>query len=208
MAKCRFWEDCKSFGNSIQSPWIVMGDFNDIASTDEQWRSISINNNCLQKFVDSFSLCGMLDPGYSDPNYTWCRFAGNRVVQLRRLDRMLWNIEAQLAFLEGNVLVLPRVHSNHNPIMFIDQVGRPPDQNARPFRFEAAWLLRSDYKNIWTNVVASSAHNIEGIISSVTKESIRWNKQTFGDIFSRKKRLETRIRGIQAASNYSTSTDL
>ncbi|XP_019163505.1 PREDICTED: uncharacterized protein LOC109159849 [Ipomoea nil] len=150
------------------SPWIVIGDFNDIASIGEQWGS-------------------------------------NRVVQLRRLDRVLWNLNAQHSFPEGKIMVLPRLHSDHNPIMFVEQAGRPPDPSNRPIRFEAAWLTREDYKRIWKDAAALGDHNIEALISSVTKESLHWNKKVFGNIFNRKKRLEARIRGIQLANNYATS---
>nr|GMC67909.1 LINE-type retrotransposon LIb DNA [Ipomoea batatas] len=44
---------------------------------------------------------------------------GNRVVQRRRLDRVLWNMESQINFHEAKVAVLPRLHFDHHPIMFM-----------------------------------------------------------------------------------------
>ncbi|XP_031111750.1 uncharacterized protein LOC116015713 [Ipomoea triloba] len=156
LAKCRFWENCRTFASSIQGPWIVLGDLNDIATSEEQWGSSSINNNLLEKFVESYSACGFLDMGASGPKFTWYRFAGNRVTQMRRLDRVLWNINAQIEFLEAKVVILPRVCSNHNPVLFIEKAGSPPNRDIRPSRFEAAWLMREDYNLISEEAVERS----------------------------------------------------
>lgn len=51
LSKCRFWNYCNALANSMQVPWIVLGDLNDIAANDEQWGSSSVNNSFLQTFV-------------------------------------------------------------------------------------------------------------------------------------------------------------
>lgn len=208
LAKNRFWNYCKTIANAIQDPWMVIGDLNDIASVEEQWGSSSINNTTLQTFVDAYSDCGLIDPGSSGPKFTWGRAVGNRMIQMRKLDRALWNIEAQVAFPEAKIMVLSRLCSDHNPIMFLDEAGNPPDRNLRPVRFEAAWLPRGDYRTIWKEAANKPETNMVEIINNVTCNSITWNKNVFGNIFKRKRRLEARILGIQCAHNYSSSWDL
>lgn len=46
------------------------------------------------------------------------------------------------------------------------------------------------------------------IITRVTQKSMEWNRNVFGNIFKRKKRLEDRIHGIQRANNYCYSREL
>lgn len=70
LAKQRFWEECKVFSDSVNSPWIVLGDFNDISSPDEQWGSETTNTRSIQRFVDAFSNCGLIDPGAAGPKFT------------------------------------------------------------------------------------------------------------------------------------------
>ncbi|XP_019178824.1 PREDICTED: uncharacterized protein LOC109173957 [Ipomoea nil] len=94
MAKNRFWESCKQFSNSIRGAWILLGDLNDIAASDEQWGSDVVNHVGMQRFSDAFNACGLFNPGVSGSKFTWCRYVGNRVTQLRRLDRILWNMTA------------------------------------------------------------------------------------------------------------------
>ncbi|XP_019162696.1 PREDICTED: uncharacterized protein LOC109159124 [Ipomoea nil] len=208
LAKSRFWEECKLFSNSIQGPWILMGDLNDIAMVEEQWGSEFINIPGMQRFTDAFSNCGLIDPGSVGTKFTWCRFVGNRVTQMRRIDRVLWNMDAQLAFPEAKVVILPRLHSDHNPILFMDAAGSPPDRNLRPFRFEAAWLNRDDYGLIWKNATNGGDQEIVNILGDITEKSKAWNRDVFGNIFKRKRDLEARIRGIQSNPYYATSRGL
>ncbi|XP_031096869.1 uncharacterized protein LOC116001112 [Ipomoea triloba] len=208
MAKQRFWENCKLLGTNIQGPWIVIGDLNDIASEDEQWGSEATCNASLQRFVDAYSSCGLVDLGHSGPKFTWCRSVGNRITQMRRLDRTLWNTAAQLAFPEGKTVVLPRLCSDHNPVLFMDVAGIPSNQNVRPKRFEAAWLTREDYGTIWRDATRIRDRNMADIISDITEQSFLWNRNVFGNIFNRKRHLEARILGIQQELDYTSSARL
>ncbi|XP_031127486.1 uncharacterized protein LOC116029577 [Ipomoea triloba] len=207
-AKAHFWEYCKGIGSNLNVPWIVMGDLNDIAKVEEQWGSDSVNNTNLERFVDAYGSCGLIDPGYSGQKFTWSRMVGNRVTQMRRLDRVLWNVEAQLAFPKGKTVVLPRLSSDHNPLLFIDVAGTPPNNNCRPKRFEAAWLSRDDYGNIWKDATRPGTRDMVDVITDVTKQSFLWNQNVFGNIFKRKRQLTARIQGIQENVHYASSRGL
>ncbi|XP_031126953.1 uncharacterized protein LOC116029190 [Ipomoea triloba] len=208
VAKKRFWDNCKVLGDNLQGPWIVIGDLNDIASGEEQWGSESTCNTSLQRFVDAYSSCGLFDPGHVGPKFTWCKTVGNRVTQMHRLDRALWNTEAQLAFPEGKTVVLPILCSDHNPILFMDAAGLPPNQNSRPRRFEAAWLTREDYGTIWKDATRIRDRSMADIITDITEQSFSWNRNVFGNIFNRKRHLEARILGIQQALSYTSLASL
>lgn len=208
LAKSRLWEECKAFGNSVHCPWLVLGDFNDISSTHEQWGSVSTNIRNIQRFVDAFGNCGLMNPGAAGPSFTWHRTAGNRVIQMRRLDKVLWNMNAQLAFPEAKVVNLPRLHSDHNPVLFIDEAGSPPERHIRPIRFEAAWLSRADYGIIWKDAMSNTNRSFDDITSEISTKTIQWNKNVFGNILNRKKRLEVKINNIQMDQNYPSSVAL
>ncbi|XP_019155168.1 PREDICTED: uncharacterized protein LOC109152041 [Ipomoea nil] len=173
-----------------------------------QWGSDVINNFSLQKFSDAVSMCGLFDPGVSGNKFTWCRYVGNRVTQLRLLDRVLWNMTAQLSFPEAKVVTLPRLHSDHNPLMFKDSAGDPPNRELCPFRFEAAWLSRNDYELIWKAASMLEDRNIDAIISDLITQSKQWNKDVFGNIFKNKRQMEARIWGIQQHPKFMISGNL
>ncbi|XP_031130731.1 uncharacterized protein LOC116032362 [Ipomoea triloba] len=175
VAKKRFWDNCKVIGDKLQGPWVVMGDLNDIASEEEQWGSDNICNATLQKFADAYSGCRLLDPGHAGPKFTWYRTVGNRVTQMRRLDRLLWNVEAQFAFPE---------------VLFMDVAGSPPNSNIRPKRFEAAWLTREDYATIWKDATRVTERSMVDIIADITEQSFAWNRNVFGNALERNLTME------------------
>jgi CRISPR/Cas system-associated endonuclease Cas3-HD len=45
-------------------------------------------------------------------------------------------------------------------------------------------------------------------LNNLTTHLKKWNKETFGDIFKRKKEILSRLNGIQNSSNYGYSTFL
>lgn len=62
----------------------------------------------------------------------------------KRLDKVLCNVDWRLHFQEGFVKVLPRVQSDHYPLLVLPE-GEPNHGINRPFRFKAAWMTHSDF---------------------------------------------------------------
>ncbi|XP_031127599.1 uncharacterized protein LOC116029695 [Ipomoea triloba] len=144
-----FWIECKTFSDALSGPWVMMGDFSDIASLNDHWGSEQINMSNLDRFCSAYSDCGLMEVSSTGPNFTWLRQIGGRTVTRKKLDHVFWNLEAQEAFPEAKARVLARTHSDHHPISFDSRAGAAPDRSARPFRFEAAWISPEDYKEIW-----------------------------------------------------------
>lgn len=71
---------------------------------------------------------------------------------------------------------------------------------------EATWLTDISFKNVVSN--AWICENIFDCFQNFTKEAIIWNKNVFGDIFRKKKRLRARIEGIQKAQDLLFSHNL
>ena len=68
----------------------------------------------------------------------------------------------------------------------------------KPFRFEAAWLTAPDIDQV-VRQCWSSGFSMEVITSQCAEGLQDWNRQTFGKIFFRKKRLYARLFGVQKA---------
>ncbi|XP_019179618.1 PREDICTED: uncharacterized protein LOC109174845 [Ipomoea nil] len=201
-AKEVFWNECRSYSSSFQDPWIMLGDFNDITGHSDQWGSGDIVSSAVDRFLEASNDCGLMDLGTAGLRFSWYRKVGDRITLRRKLDRVFWNMDAQLLFPEGKAHILPCTHSDHHPIQFASNAGSPPDRRERPFRFEAAWLLRDDYRNVWHQAWRAHPGDISGAIDKVGKLSKDWNHKTFGNIFHRKKNLQARIAGIQSSPNY------
>lgn len=100
-------------------------------------------------------------------------------------------------FPDAVVSHLPRVGFDHSPIL-VKCVGGQQDQGNKAFRFQAAWLTHLEFKQVvgssW-NKEASLKENTTSMASVLGN----WNRETFGNIHRKKRRLLARLDGIQRA---------
>uniref|UniRef100_A0A151UGD4 Ribonuclease H protein At1g65750 family n=1 Tax=Cajanus cajan TaxID=3821 RepID=A0A151UGD4_CAJCA len=117
--------------------------------------------------------CDLLDLGYFGNKYTW-----------------------QLLFPEANLEVLTRFHSDHNPIFLrCGLVQRR--RGVRPFLFEAAWATHEGFNDIVKLAWCGEGGNVLNALQATREESIKFNREVFGNNFRRKKSLEARLNGVQ-----------
>lgn len=145
-------------------------------------------------FWNILDTCGLLDLNTTGGKFTWHRTQGYKQMA-KRLDR-LSNLQWRLLFPEAFIEVLCRMHSDHNPLLL--RMGWIPQATGpKPFRFEAAWITHDDYQgvvqNAWNRRLGSPMESLE----HVKEQSIIFNKEVFGSIFKRKRKIEARIKGIQ-----------
>lgn len=87
---------------------------------------------------------------------------------------------------------MTRVNSGHCPIL----VKLEPHVNLnipRPFRFQPCWLSHPEFLEVdsWRN-----ASSLTIVINGFTTATKVWNKNVFGNIFAKKKKIEARLNGI------------
>ncbi|XP_031093139.1 uncharacterized protein LOC115997717 [Ipomoea triloba] len=100
-AKDVFGEDRRAYSSSFKDPWIMLGDFNDITGySDQLWGTAKIASSTVDRFMESMNDYGLIDLSTSEPSFSWSLKLGDRVIIRRKLDRVLWNMEAQLLFSE------------------------------------------------------------------------------------------------------------
>ena len=103
----------------------------------------------------------------------------------------------RLLYLEATIEHLAHVNSDHNPILL--NLERPMGLGlVRSFRFQPGWLSHPDFPNLvrdaWRNDQA-----LDIVVTSFTAFAKRWNKEVFGNLFNRRKRIEARLKGVQKA---------
>lgn len=108
-----------------------------------------------------------------------------------------------LAFPEGPVLTLPRLVSDHNPIMFCARNNHVINnkKEARPFPFGAAWLTHEVFDQLFNDNWLKSPHSLPDAIMAVTEGVKECKEKVFGNILAKKRKLVSRINGIQRAWN-------
>lgn len=127
----------------------MLGDFNAITSEDEKvggGPNLNANSHNFRHFLFDAQL---LDLGFKGPAYTWtnCQDTSNAIYE--RLDRVVANIQWTQMHPEAYVNHLPRVHSDHMPILLRTKRNFP---NPRRFRVEHWWFMADDFKQAWEEV--------------------------------------------------------
>ncbi|XP_058782174.1 uncharacterized protein LOC131656479 [Vicia villosa] len=143
------WEELHKLAEDTHGPWLVAGDFNDIAHIEEKRGGVKASMSRCTRFRNSLQMCKLTDLEARGPKFTWrgpVFHGGQRIYE--KLDRAVSNDEWRLLFPEAFVKVLMRVEfSDHHPII----INLKEDKHVkyhRPFRFENAWLLNETYDSM------------------------------------------------------------
>ena len=163
-----------------------------------------MNINRAFKFQECLDTCKMISIGFSSARYTW---SNNRpLMQLvqERIDRVFVNVEWNALFPESCVEHLERGHSDHCPVkMHWDRA-----QGIRqgwPFRFKPIWLSHPSFQSIMRDAQANPSSLLHAVSKFIDKDKV-WNRNVFGNLFHQKKRILSRLRGVQIALSNNPTT--
>lgn len=170
-------------------PWIIGGDFNTIIDQSEKKGGRPYSRKAMEEFQEFISDAGLLDAGYEGEPYTWC---SNEVSQRRtwiRLDRVLNNLEALSYFPQIRVCHLPRIQSDHCPLVLSLFEER---KYYGSFKFQRQWIQEQFFKetmeNEWHIFQADTPwHRLYGRLKHVKRKLKEWSKET------RKEKQQQRI---------------
>jgi hypothetical protein len=192
--RCLFWDYLVDLRTRINQPWALIGDLNEILLPSEQ-RGGVFSQTRASRFGNMLDRCGFMDLNYFGSKFTWNRqCVGGRSLS-KRLDRGVCDHEWRMSFQEATVEHLVRRHSDHNPLLL--RCNQVSNRGHRPFRFQAAWCTHTSYSNVVLNAWNKGNGSVVASLQSVEKDSLTFNEEHFGNIFRRKKHLESRMRGIQ-----------
>ncbi|KAI9107301.1 hypothetical protein K1719_021689 [Acacia pycnantha] len=176
----------------MAEPWLLAGDFNEIKTPMEQRGGGRVNETRCSKFNDWIQDCSLIDLEANGPFYTWKgpKWDGLERVY-KRLDRCLCNVLWQAQFVNAVIKVIPRVCSDHHPIVVCLEAENRCCR-VRPFRYEVAWQLHENFEEIVRESWKGDAEvNLK--LSCLQQNLMQWNKDTFGKIEGRKRRILNRL---------------
>ncbi|KAI9080833.1 hypothetical protein K1719_037142 [Acacia pycnantha] len=121
-------------------------DFNEIKTLLEQKGGGRVSESRCKKFNEWIQNCSLLDLETSGPFFTWKgpKWEGLERV-FKRLDRCLCNVRWFETFEDAEVRVIPRVGSDHHPLL-IKMVMDPSRAGIRNFMYEVAWQMHGEFK--------------------------------------------------------------
>ncbi|KAF7827992.1 LINE-type retrotransposon LIb DNA [Senna tora] len=183
------WPVIENIATNYSLPLIIAGDFNEIASTNEQRGGASPNIQRCTEFQNWINRCKLIDVVPAGPFYTWegPKRQGQEKLY-KRLDRVLCSANWRTEFSDASTKCLTKLHSDHHPILLSTEEQVASTQN-RPFRFEACWhgqwteelhdirnIIMEFYKNLFSKEDGGQNYDLSQIpwpaIETSTWESI------------------------------------
>ena len=174
------WENLTQVAQLHNMPWLLLGDFNEVLSSEDKFGGRSINLNRALDFKECLDTCSLLDLGFSGPKFTWSNLRQVSDLFLECIDRCFANPSWRLLYPEAFVTHLPRVFSDHCPVLL--ELSKPPPASInKPFRFQTMWLHHPEFHD-----VVRGAWEQESILPSAiklfTSRVTYWNKTVFGNL--------------------------
>ena len=113
------WNLLKHLSTRISSPWVCIGDYNEILSSEETEGRLPRLEHLMQNFSSTLLYCGLIDMGFTGNMFTW------------------ENGREGEAFVNSS-------YSDHVPILLNTQVERYTRRNRKiSKRFEEKWVVPS-----------------------------------------------------------------
>ena len=103
----------------------------------------------IEAFREALNFCHLHDLGYKGYPYTWSNKRPGEANTKIRLDRGVANKEWTDRFQLSKIVHLSTHASDHLPILLdVQSFSQLRQQRGRSFKFEEAWLLRSDCEEV------------------------------------------------------------
>ncbi|KAI9079330.1 hypothetical protein K1719_038731 [Acacia pycnantha] len=185
------WDLLQELASEVVEPWLLAGDFNEIKSPLEQKGGGRVNESRCTRFNGWIQNYNLLDMEAKGPFFTWKgpKWEGlDRVY--KRLDRCMCNVGWLERFENAEVRVIPRLGSDHHPLLISLNVENKR-YGQRFFRYEAAWKMHETFDD----VMKSSWEEDRGVLENLPKlqqQLSYWNREIFGNIGYRKTKLLNR----------------
>jgi hypothetical protein len=180
-----FWTTLASFGVTYPEPWLCVGDFNVITSSDDKFNGRPFHNSTANPFSDFINSFGMVDLDFSGNPYTWSNHRQGLGIIKERLDSSIATSQWIHCFPSYLVTHLSAHTSDHNPLLLNSSLPLP--SLPCPFRLEEFWTRDPSFGivvgEVWSTPTTGSPSYCLTKKFKYTKKAIcHWNKHYFGDI--------------------------
>lgn len=149
----------------VAGPWLVFGDFNAVLGAHEKKGGAPVSRLSCMDFQNMSDACELMHVDTKGAQFTWARRKGIRGNVELRLDRCLANLEWSDAWDQFGCSTLPRLCSDHNPLLMTFSSKFGARQSI--FRFRKMWIGHHDFHSFVANCWSSiSTHGCRSANSS------------------------------------------
>ncbi|GJQ92636.1 hypothetical protein Tco_0003775 [Tanacetum coccineum] len=127
-------------------PWCLLGDFNASLYVDDTSIGSSTLDITMREFKDCVETMEVMDVQRTGLHFTWNQKPKGKDGILRKLDRVLANLEFQDCFLGAHAIFKPYRISDHSPsVLSIPSIGKV---KPKPFKFFNVVILDKRFKDV------------------------------------------------------------
>ncbi|XP_026399680.1 uncharacterized protein LOC113295564 [Papaver somniferum] len=195
--RAQFWQSLSIYSQYVAGPKCYIGDFNVVSSLREKHGGDQSLNSTISNFNGFIHENHLLDLGYSRPAYTWSNGRQFQNLIRQRLDRVLASPDWCLLFENADVLHLPRLSSDHSPIIL--NTRRNIQRNPPSYRLEAYWCAHPDFlKVVLENWNINLSDDLVTKLGCLDRFLKNWSKEKIGCIKNKIRRLKKTLLQLQS----------
>ncbi|KAA3476340.1 reverse transcriptase [Gossypium australe] len=191
------WNLLRQLSIDQEDPWVVIGDFNEITSSDEKKGGRRRSNRQMIDFRSTLKDCNLEDLGFKGRWFTWERGRQKSTNIRERLDRGVATITWIDLFPRYQVNHLSHSFSDHCPIL-LDTMGMDSTRgpNSQNFRFEARWCLDSNFEALIRNWWLEAEGTVPKRLEQMGSNMLKWTRVRNRDNKKIRNALEDRLKRL------------
>ncbi|KAL8502780.1 hypothetical protein ACS0TY_021771 [Phlomoides rotata] len=182
-------------------PLCIMGDFTVVLGAHERHRGAHNPSRPTHEFRAFLDEAHLHDMDTSGPQFTWVTRRANHGYMVARLDRVLVNDDFLDLWHSTSATVLPRVSSDHHPILL--RLFATSEHTIRPFHFQHMWTTHSSFLPMvsasWSLqiTVGNPIHKVTQKLKRLKFTLKAWNRDTFRNIYVVMEEVAASLTAIQ-----------
>ena len=148
-SKHESWQLFKHLHTRSSTPWICVGDYNEIMASNEKQGGLPKPLNQMQVFWATLLHCGLVDLGFQGNIFTWNNGRPGDAFVQESLDRACATVEWKEIFLAARVIHLQSSYFDHVPIPITTHDPNQPNRRRKiPKWFEEKWATKPDCERV------------------------------------------------------------
>ncbi|KAM3692992.1 hypothetical protein ACJW31_08G131500 [Castanea mollissima] len=143
------WNLLRYLHSRMSMPWVCIGDYNEILSSDEKQGRIEKAFPPMLAFWNTLAHCELMDLGFQGGKFTWSNGRPGVEFVQERIDRACANQAWRDLFPRSRVIHLSSSYSDHIPILLaIQATSKVYKKKNVPRKFEEKWASHPKCRQI------------------------------------------------------------
>ncbi|GAU39464.1 hypothetical protein TSUD_158950 [Trifolium subterraneum] len=199
------WNFLRHLSQTSQLPWCIIGDFNDILSSDEKRERTDRPEWLIHGFREAVTDAGLIDIELTGYPFTWFKSLGTARAVEEKLDRALANMDWCNMFVDAKLECLTTTASDHYPLLLSWECKTDLTLFPKQFKFEQAWLLEPNFKQFVHQQWNSSEHQtVTQKLKNCADEMSKWSAE---NCHKTRKEIEKYRRKLELVRNHVDETN-